>query len=519
MRMRKKKNLVPRMEACGALLIEDPRALRGRWRELLPEARELRVELGCGKGRFTAETAAAEPDVLLIAVEKVPDAMVVAMERARDAGLHNVFFVDGDAACLPDFFAPGEVDRIYINFCDPVAQEQPEKAPPDPRQFPAAVPPGAAHGRRRSTSKATTTSCSSGPWRRSPNSASGCPRSPRDLHAGRPRGGHDGLRGRNSISRESPSTGAWPPWSPGRPLHSRRSRKKRNPGEEDPRMIIESHAHYSHKRYDGVFRYLTSDLKAQEGQREDLLDRLRESGVVLSIEPGIDFESNRRTAALYRQHPDFIRLAVGVHPTRTHQAPWRQRRQLEAWAREPGVAAIGETGLDYHLPRKHRLTQLLWFRYQLGLARRLGLPLVLHIRMADRDALAMLRRRRRHLPGGVVHCFQGDWDTARAYLDLGFCLGIGGALLRRESEALRDAVARAPLDRLLVETDSPYVLPDVPWTGSKKSLSRVRNSSLLLPRVVEEIARLKHLPPETAEAAILENTRRVFHLSGAENGG
>ena len=84
MRMRKKKNLLPRMEACGALLIEDPRALRGRWRELLPEARELRVELGCGKGRFTAETAAAEPDVLLIAVEKVPDAMVVAMERARD---------------------------------------------------------------------------------------------------------------------------------------------------------------------------------------------------------------------------------------------------------------------------------------------------------------------------------------------------------------------------------------------------------------------------------------------------
>ncbi|MEI3103064.1 MAG: TatD family hydrolase [Oscillospiraceae bacterium] len=139
--------------------------------------------------------------------------------------------------------------------------------------------------------------------------------------------------------------------------------------------------------------------------------------------------------------------------------------------------------------------------------------------MADRDALAMLRRRRHQLPGGVVHCFQGDWDTARAYLDLGFCLGIGGALLRRESEALRDAVARAPLDRLLVETDSPYVLPDVPWTGGEKSLSRVRNSSLLLPRVVEEIARLKHLPPKTAEAAILENTRRVFHLSGAKNGG
>ena len=93
MRMRKKKNLAPRMEACGAYLIRDPFALRGRWRELMPEARELRVELGCGKGGFTVGTAAAELEVLLIAVEKVPDAMVVAMEKARDAGLRNVWFL------------------------------------------------------------------------------------------------------------------------------------------------------------------------------------------------------------------------------------------------------------------------------------------------------------------------------------------------------------------------------------------------------------------------------------------
>lgn len=119
MRMRKKKNLIPRMEACADWLITDPAALRGHWRQLMPEAKELRLELGCGKGRFTAGTAAAEPDVLLIAVEKVPDAMVVAMERARDAGLKNVRFIDADAAGLAEMFAPGEVDRIYINFCDP----------------------------------------------------------------------------------------------------------------------------------------------------------------------------------------------------------------------------------------------------------------------------------------------------------------------------------------------------------------------------------------------------------------
>ena len=119
MRMRKKKNLQPRMEACGQLLISQSQALRGSWRSLYPQAKTLEVELGCGKGRFTAGTAAAQPDTLLIAVEKVPDAMVVAMERVKNEGLKNVFFIDADAALLPELFAPGEVDRLYINFCDP----------------------------------------------------------------------------------------------------------------------------------------------------------------------------------------------------------------------------------------------------------------------------------------------------------------------------------------------------------------------------------------------------------------
>ena len=119
MRMRRRNNLEPRMSACESVWIHEPEALRGNWRSLMPGCRELRVEVGCGKGKFTVETAAAEPDVLLIAVEKVPDAMVVAMEKARDAGVHNVWFVDGDAALLPDMFAEGEIDRLYINFCDP----------------------------------------------------------------------------------------------------------------------------------------------------------------------------------------------------------------------------------------------------------------------------------------------------------------------------------------------------------------------------------------------------------------
>ena len=119
MRMRRMRNLEPRTEKCAAYRITDPETRKGHWRELKPDCAALWVEVGCGKGKFTAETAQANPDVLLIAVERCREAMVVAMEKARDMGLTNVFFVDADAAILPELFAPGEVDLIYINFCDP----------------------------------------------------------------------------------------------------------------------------------------------------------------------------------------------------------------------------------------------------------------------------------------------------------------------------------------------------------------------------------------------------------------
>ena len=110
MRMRRRNNLAPRMEACESVWIHDPEALRGKWRSLMPSCRELRVEVGCGKGKFTVETAEAEPDVLLIAIERVQDALVLAMEAAIRKGLKNVFFVSLDAA---------NIDLLYINFCDP----------------------------------------------------------------------------------------------------------------------------------------------------------------------------------------------------------------------------------------------------------------------------------------------------------------------------------------------------------------------------------------------------------------
>ncbi len=119
MRMRKKPNLIPRMERCAAVQLKEPETLRSRWREEFPGYADLRLELGCGKGRFTCGEALREPGALLLALEKVPDAMVVAMERIVEQGVPNVRFLERDAACLPELFAPGELSRLYINFCDP----------------------------------------------------------------------------------------------------------------------------------------------------------------------------------------------------------------------------------------------------------------------------------------------------------------------------------------------------------------------------------------------------------------
>lgn len=119
MRMRKKKNLQPRMGRCRPCFVGAPDEMKGEWGKLMPKATAIHLELGCGKGRFTYETAAAHPDVLFVAIERVPDAMVIAMERVLEVGLGNVFFIDGDVDNLEEYFAGGEVDRIYINFCDP----------------------------------------------------------------------------------------------------------------------------------------------------------------------------------------------------------------------------------------------------------------------------------------------------------------------------------------------------------------------------------------------------------------
>ena len=118
MRMRKKPNLIPRMERCSAILVKEPQNKKGKWLEGT-DFTKLYLELGCGKGRFTVDTAKSEPDALIAAIERVPDAMIIGMERAMQQDVKNVLFMDMDVSLLPDVFEEGEADRIYINFCDP----------------------------------------------------------------------------------------------------------------------------------------------------------------------------------------------------------------------------------------------------------------------------------------------------------------------------------------------------------------------------------------------------------------
>ncbi len=118
-RMRKKKNLIPRLEACEALLEREPAGRKGAWRALFPGKERLALEIGCGKGKFTAGTAQGEPEQALVALERVPEALVMAVEKARDLSLSNVRYIIGDADDLREYFAEGELDRIYVNFCDP----------------------------------------------------------------------------------------------------------------------------------------------------------------------------------------------------------------------------------------------------------------------------------------------------------------------------------------------------------------------------------------------------------------
>lgn len=264
-------------------------------------------------------------------------------------------------------------------------------------------------------------------------------------------------------------------------------------------MIFDTHTHYDDARF--------------EQDRETLLGGLRENGICGVMAVGADLESSERSAALAAQFP-FVRAAVGVHPDGVNEAERLGEEafagRLNALAARPGVAAVGEIGLDYHgedlYPDKvPRPVQQKWFRFQLEFLREKGLPGILHSREAAADTLDTLRA-----AGGadlplVHHCFGYGREMAKLYLDMGHFLGIGGVVTYKNGRKLKEVVQYMPLDRILLETDCPYLAP-VPFRGK-------RNDSRLLPYVVTEIARLKGETEEKVRAVCLENALRFFRLN------
>jgi TatD DNase family protein len=284
-------------------------------------------------------------------------------------------------------------------------------------------------------------------------------------------------------------------------------------------VIIDSHAHYNNNAYKKPFRYLTYDndgYSLKEGELPQLMQEMEEANIRYFIEPGVSLQSCEEVLQLCSEYPGRIFPTIGVHPTRSIFEKWSDRHKLAEYANTPGVIAIGEIGLDYHYKREeqHRLKQHIWFLYQLNLAWKLKLPVILHVRDAHEDALRILKWHPARKLGGVIHCFYGSKEIAEQYLKLGYYIGIGGSLLQLEERAkdLWKAIPSIPLDRILLETDAPFILPYCKDVIQPKLLRRARNTSLILPAVIKKIAELKGLSSDEVEQATTENTIRLFSL-------
>ena len=252
-------------------------------------------------------------------------------------------------------------------------------------------------------------------------------------------------------------------------------------------MIFETHAHY--------------DDEAFDEDREELLTSLQEHGIDQVINIGSSLENCKRTLALMAKYP-FVYGAMGVHPSETGEL----NDENFAWLREQCAAdkivAVGEIGLDYHWKEPEPDIQKKWFERQLEMAKDVELPVIIHSRDAARDTLDIMHALHAEETDGVIHCFSYTKEIAREYLEMGYYFGIGGVVTFQNAKKLKEAVQYIPMDRILLETDSPYLAPE-PHRGS-------RNSSLNLPYVAQEIAALKNISYEEVIDITSANAKRLF---------
>ncbi len=255
-------------------------------------------------------------------------------------------------------------------------------------------------------------------------------------------------------------------------------------------MIFESHAHYD----DGAF----------DGDRAEILRECRKQGISAIVNVSASLSSVKTTLALAEAY-DFIYGAVGIHPDEVGELNEENFSWLKEKCRHPKAVAVGEIGLDYYWDKEGRETQKYWFRRQMELAWELGLPVIIHSREAAADTLEEVKKA--HKPGqkAVVHCFSYGPDLAREYLDLGYYIGVGGVVTFKNAKKLKEVVKLVPIQRILLETDCPYLAPE-PFRGK-------RNSSLNLSRIAEAIGQLKGMDAEAVMAITEENARKFYHLN------
>ncbi len=245
------------------------------------------------------------------------------------------------------------------------------------------------------------------------------------------------------------------------------------------------------------------DLKAHAGSLEAAMDAARARGVGTFLCIGISADNADAVQALAARWSD-VYCTIGVHPLDLEAEKPPTADWLLARVQQPRVVGIGETGLDYHYQPEAAPLQREAFALHLDVARQTGLPVVVHTREARQDTLDLLRSA--DLPqAGVLHCFTEDWDMARAALDMGYYISLSGIVTFRNADMLRDVARRVPADRLLVETDSPYLAP-VPHRGKSNLPEYVAD-------VAQFLADLRGVPLETFAAQTTENFHRLFPLS------
>lgn len=253
-------------------------------------------------------------------------------------------------------------------------------------------------------------------------------------------------------------------------------------------MIFDSHAHYDAGKFDE--------------DREELLASMQENGIGTIVNCGASLKSVTAVVELAERYP-FMYAAVGLHPDEVGDLNEERFSFLREQCQKEKVVAVGEIGLDYYWDHEAHEIQKKWFIRQLNLARELDLPVIIHSRDAAEDTLKIMKEHGRGLRG-VIHCFSYSKELAEEYVKIGFYIGIGGVVTFKNGKKLKEVAAEIPLDRILLETDCPYLAPE-PYRGK-------RNSSLYIPYIAEEIANLKGITYEEVVKQTEENGMRLFGI-------